>query len=75
MPTLVENRIATYLSRNMIEGAMWTGDIADGICEPTSTVRAALKRMATRGEVVQMVKGGKGLPSSWKLSPEKETQP
>lgn len=62
-------KIIAYLRRTEIEGALWTSDIAYGVKAPTSAVLRRLRGLAGDGKVERVVKGGKGHPASWKISP------
>jgi hypothetical protein len=61
----IEDRVRGFLRRHKKEGALWTGDIADALREPTPKVRRALGMLVQFGVVRLVVPGGRGLPSSW----------
>jgi hypothetical protein len=61
-PSDLPDRIIAYLARHRREGAIWTADIAYGIGERTTPVRAALVRLERARAVRRVVTG---TPTSW----------
>ena len=57
--------ILAYLRRHEVEGALWTGHIADAMRRPTYSVRARLHQLERRGLARRVVIGN---PTSWMIT-------
>lgn len=61
MDSLTQSVLA-YMRRHKIEGALWTGHIADAMKRPTYSVRSRLWQLERKGLVRRVVVGN---PTSW----------